>query len=139
MRIMKRSAFRLILLAAVFCCIFCSSAADTWYVENEWNYLDSVMDPDGGIPEEAEGVLAQIQRNGVLRVAADFDFAPLNFLDPEAGESGQYAGLDMMLARKIAEKRSHADRLVYGKRKKILRVCHRRACKGILQRAFGSG
>ena len=104
MRIMKRSAFRLILLAAVFCCIFCSSAADTWYVENEWNYLDSVMDPDGGIPEEAEGVLARIQRNGVLRVAADFDFAPLNFLDPEAGESGQYAGLDMMLAHKIAEK-----------------------------------
>ena len=104
MRIIKRSAVRLILLAAVFCCIFCAAAADTLYVENEWNYLDTAMDPDNGIPEDAEGVLARIQRNGVLRVAADFECAPLNYIDPEAGESGRYAGLDMMLARKIAEK-----------------------------------
>ena len=104
MRITKRSAIRLILLVAVFCCVCCSSTADTWYVENEWNYLDTAMDPDNGIPEDAEGVLARIRRNGVLRVAADFECAPLNFLDPEAGENGQYAGLDMMLAHRIAEK-----------------------------------
>ena len=104
MRIMKRSAVRRILLAVILCCLIGSAGADTWYTENEWNYLDAVMDPDKGIPEDAEGVLARIERNGVLRVAADFDCAPLNFLDPEAGENGQYAGLDMMLARKIAKK-----------------------------------
>ena len=104
MRIKKRSAVRLILLAAVLCCVFHSAGAETWYVENEWNYLETSMNPDNGIPKDAEGVLARIRRNGILRVAADFSFAPLNFLDPEAGENGPYAGLDMMLAREIAKK-----------------------------------
>ena len=104
MRIMKRSAVRRILLAVILCCLIGFAGADTWYAENEWNYLDEAMDPDKGIPEDAEGVLARIQRNGVLRVAADFDCAPLNFLDPEADGNGQYAGLDMMLAREIAKR-----------------------------------
>ena len=104
MRIMKRSVVRRILLAIILCCLIGSACADDWYAENEWNYLDAAMDPDKGIPEDAEGALARIRRNGVLRVAADFECAPLNFLDPEAGENGQYAGLDMMLAREIAGK-----------------------------------
>ena len=104
MRITKRSAAWRILLAVILCCLIGSAGADTWYVENEWNYLDAAMDPDKGIPEDAEGALARIRRNGVLRVAADFDCAPLNFLDPEADGNGQYAGLDMMLAREIAKK-----------------------------------
>ena len=81
MRIMKRSAVRRILLAVILCCLIGSAGADTWYAENEWNYLDEAMEPDKGIPEDAEGVLARIERNGVLRVAADFDCAPLNFLE----------------------------------------------------------
>ena len=104
MRIMKRSALRRILAAIILCCLMGSAGADTWYAENEWNYLDAAMDPDKGIPEDAEGALARIRRNGVLRVAADFSCAPLNFPDPEAGENGQYAGLDMALAREISKK-----------------------------------
>ena len=55
MRITKRSAIRLILLAAVFCCVCCSSTADTWHVENEWNYLDTAMDPDNGMLVKSVG------------------------------------------------------------------------------------
>ena len=104
MRKMRPSVIRMIILAAVLCCFFHAAGADTWYVENEWNYLDAAMDPDHGIPEDANGALARIRRTGVLRVAVDFETAPMNFLDPEKNGDAQYAGLDMALAREIAKK-----------------------------------
>ncbi len=96
--------FRLAALAVMLCCIFQAAGAETWYVENEWNYLDTAMDISHGIPEDADGDLGRIRRAGVLRVAADMESAPMNFIDPEASGDRQYAGLDMELARLIAEK-----------------------------------
>ena len=94
----------IILLAVVLCCALQAAGAETWYVENEWNYLETSMDISNGIPEDADGALARIRRNGVLRIAADFESAPMNFLDPEADGDNRYAGVDMELARLIAEK-----------------------------------
>lgn len=96
--------FRLMILLTTCCCIWQAAGADTVYVENEWNYMETAMDISKGIPEDADGDLARIERNGVLKVAADFDCAPLCFLDPEAEGDNQYAGLDMALAREIAKK-----------------------------------
>ena len=104
MRNITLSVIRIIIMIAVLCCFFHSAGADTWYVENEWNYLDTAMNPEEGIPEDANGVLSRIQRNGVLRVAVDLESAPLNFRDPTAEGDKQYAGLDMSLARRIAER-----------------------------------
>jgi polar amino acid transport system substrate-binding protein len=70
-------------------------------VENELNYVQESMDPSGGIPTDASGVLARIKEKGVLRVATDGDWPPQEFYDPERGE---YAGADMELARLIASR-----------------------------------
>jgi len=78
-----------LLLAMAVCLAACSAFAETWYVENEWNFMDTAMDISGGIPEEATGQLAKIERSGVLRVAIVED---------------QLAETDLALARKIAEK-----------------------------------
>ncbi len=96
--------FRLTVLAMVLCCIFSAAGMESWYTENEWNYLDTAMDISGGIPEDASGNLARIQRSGVLKVATDLEFPPMSFQDPEANGSDQYAGLDIALAREIAKK-----------------------------------
>ena len=104
MRERRISIFLLTAMVLAFCCVFHAAGAETWYVENEWNYLDIPMDISGGIPEDADGHLAQIERSGVLRVAMDLECPPMSFRDPNAEGDGQYAGADVQLARLIAEK-----------------------------------
>ena len=89
--------------AAVF---FCSSAAaeEQSFVENEWNFVDGSMDISGGIPETANGVLARIKERGVLRVATEVYYAPQEFIDPALDGQDIYAGADMELARRIADR-----------------------------------
>ena len=72
----------------------------TYYVENEWNYVDGSMDTEGGIPEDASGVLGQIQRSGCLKVAIEPNHAPYCSLD----EEGNPVGADVELARLIASR-----------------------------------
>ena len=95
---------QLLIIAIALCCMVFSAGADTWYVENEWNYLDTAMEVDQGIPEDADGALARIKRKGVLRVAVSFDCPPMNYLIPDAEGEARYAGVDVELARLIAEK-----------------------------------
>ncbi len=106
---MKRQCFRatvsLILGAALcFCVTFQSAGAESFYVENEWNYADGSIDVDHGIPDNATGVMDRIKRKGVLRVATEPFFPPFEFIDPEQLDQRKYVGADMMLARLIAEK-----------------------------------
>ncbi len=106
---MKRQCFRatvsLILGAALcFCMAFQPAAAESYYVENEWNYVDGSMDVNHGIPDNATGVMDRIRRKGVLRVATEPYFAPYEFIDPEQLDQRQYVGADMKLAALIAEK-----------------------------------
>ena len=107
---MKRQCFRaavsLILGAAVcFCMVLQPAGADTYYVENEWNYADGSIDVNHGIPDDATGVMDRIKRKGVLRVATEPYFPPYEFIDPEQLDpQRQYAGADMKLAALIAEK-----------------------------------
>ena len=101
---MKRQCFRatvsLILGAALcFCVIFQSAGAESFYLENEWNYADGSIDADHGIPDNATGVMDRIKRKGVLRVATEPFFPPFEFIDPEQLDQRQYIGADM-----IAEK-----------------------------------
>lgn len=106
---MKRQYFRrtisLILGAALcFFLAFQPAAAETYYVENEWNYADGSMDVSHGIPDNATGVTDRIRRRGVLRVATEPYFAPFEFIDPEQLGQRQYCGADMKLAALIAER-----------------------------------
>ncbi len=75
-----------------------------YYAENEWNYVDDSMNTKNGIPADAAGVMGRVERNGVLRVAVDPYHAPQIFLDPEQTGEGRYAGVDIRLARLIAER-----------------------------------
>lgn len=96
-----------LLAAAVFFASAGSAAAETGgqiYVENEWNYVDGSMDISHGIPESASGVLDRIRRTGVLRVATEPYYAPQEFIDPALAGQDQFAGADMELARRIAER-----------------------------------
>ena len=84
---MKRHYFRatvsLILGAALcFCMFFTTAAAEMYYVENEWKYVDESMDVEHGIPDNATGVMDRIKRKGVLRVAMEPYFVPQEFIDP---------------------------------------------------------
>ena len=106
---MKKNLFRaavgLILGAALFFAMaFQPAAAESYYVENEWNYADGSIDSSHGIPDNATGVLDRIRRKGVLRVATEPYFAPFEFIDPEQFDQRQYIGADMKLAALIAEK-----------------------------------
>ena len=103
-RRMMRAAVSL-MLTAVFClCSLPVSIAEDVYVENEYNFVDQSMEVNGGIPDNATGVLDRIKRKGVLRVATEPYFAPQVFIDPDKEGQAQYAGADMELARLIAEK-----------------------------------
>ena len=100
-----RAAVCLMLGAALsFCVVFRPAAAESYYVENEWNFADGSIDVNHGIPDNATGVLDRIKRKGVLRVATEPYFAPFEFIDPEQPDQRQYAGADMKLAALIAEK-----------------------------------
>ncbi len=88
------------LAGAAFPC----AAAESYYVENNWNFVDASMPVTGGIPEDAQGLLGQIGRNGVLRVATDAVHPPRTFLDPEKSGQDRFAGADMELARYIAKR-----------------------------------
>ncbi len=81
-----------------------SAAEESNYLENEWNYVDESMRTAGGIPEKAAGVLGRIERNGVLRVAADPNLAPRVFLDSRKSGDDRFAGADIRLAALIAER-----------------------------------
>lgn len=107
---MKRQLFRMtasliLCLALCFCMVFQTTSAETYYVENEWNYVDGSIDVDHGIPDNATGVMDRIKRKGVLRVATEPYFPPYEFIDSEQLDpQRQYAGADMKLAALIAEK-----------------------------------
>ena len=106
---MKRHRFRmtvsLILGAALcFCAAFQPAAAESYYVENEWNYADGSIDVNHGLPASATGVMDRIKRKGVLRVATEPYFPPFEFIDPEQLEQRKYVGADMKLAELIAQK-----------------------------------
>lgn len=106
---MKRQLFRktasLILGAALcFCMVWSSAAAEEYYVENEWNYVDESMDVSHGIPDNATGVMDRIKRKGVLRVATEPYFPPFEFIDSEQLDQRQYIGADIKLAARIAER-----------------------------------
>ena len=107
---MKKQLFRtvtcLILGATLFFCTasFRTTAAESYYVENEWNYVDGSMDVSKGIPQNATGVLDRIRRKGVLRVATEPYFAPFEFIDPEQLNQHKYVGADMELAALIAKR-----------------------------------
>ena len=104
-RYLPRSAVSLILGAALcFCALFGTAAAESYYVENEWNYVDGSMDVSQGIPQNATGVLDRIRRKGVLRVATEPYFAPFEFIDPEQLDQKKYVGADMELAALIAKR-----------------------------------
>ena len=81
-----------------------ATGAEKYYVENEWNYVDISMPADKGIPEDAQGVLGQIGRKRVLRVATDAAQPPRTFRDPDREGGAGYAGADMELARYIADR-----------------------------------
>ena len=81
-----------------------AEAAETAFVENEYNYVDGSMDITGGIPDSASGVLDRIRRKGVLRVATEPYFAPQEFIDPDLTGQDRYVGADMELARLIARR-----------------------------------
>ena len=103
---MKRSGAILALCAALALAIACAAAeeAGSPYTENEWNYVDGSMDVSGGIPEDAEGVLWSIREAGVLRVATEPYFPPQEFIDPELTGQERFAGSDMQMARRIAQR-----------------------------------
>lgn len=106
---MKKPCFRtaVSLAAAValfFSAVYAPAVSESYYMENEWNYVDGSMDISDGIPDNATGVLERIKRKGVLRVATEPYYAPLEFIDPYLSGQRQYAGADMELARRIAER-----------------------------------
>ncbi len=103
--VLFRAAVSLMLGVALFFAIaFQPAAAESYYVENEWNYVDGSIDSNHGIPANATGVLDRIRRKGVLRVATEPYFAPFEYIDPEQLDQRQYVGADMKLAALIAEK-----------------------------------
>lgn len=74
------------------------------YMENQYNFVEASMDISGGIPDDAQGVLADIRDEGVLRVATEPYFPPQEFIDPDLQGQETYVGSDMRLARRIAER-----------------------------------
>lgn len=99
----RRMAAWILVLTAVFC-ISVTLGETVQYTENSLNYVDGSIDVTAGIPEDATGVLARIKEKGVLRIATDADYAPQEFIDPDLEGQDQYAGADMELARRIAER-----------------------------------
>lgn len=105
----KRTAFALVLallMAAPWCAALSEDGDvdEVLYMENEWNYVEGSMDISAGIPEDAEGVLADIRERGVLRVATEPYFPPQEFIDPSREGQDRYVGADMEMARLIAER-----------------------------------
>lgn len=94
-----------LMLAAVLLAGTCAAEEkENLYMENEWNFVEGSMDISGGIPENAEGVLARIRENGVLRVGTEPYFAPQEFIDKDLDGQDAYAGADMEMARLIAQR-----------------------------------
>ena len=99
------------LMAAVLCfgfsfsCpAFAEESGENLYTENIWNFVDVSMDISGGIPEDAGGVLDRIRTRGKLIVATNAEWPPQEFLDPDKSGQDQFAGADMELARRIAQR-----------------------------------
>ena len=114
---MKRVCIRLLAVFLMLClCTAGGSAAEeeteAVYVENVWNYVDGSMDVSHGIPENAGGVLARIRSRGRLLVATNPDWAPQEFIDPDKSGQARFAGADMELARRIAERMGVELRIV---------------------------
>ena len=105
----RRTVFPLVLallMAAPWCAALSEDGDvdEVLYMENEWNYVEGSMDISAGIPEDAEGVLADIRERGVLRVATEPYFPPQEFIDPSREGQDRYVGADMEMARLIAER-----------------------------------
>ncbi len=81
-----------------------SRAEEIILKENAWNYVDVSLDASRGIPENADGRLALIRENGVLRVATEPYFPPHEYIDETLSGQDQYVGADMDLARLIAQR-----------------------------------
>ena len=79
-------------------------SSENLYHENKWNFVEDSMDISSGIPDSASGRLARIRENGVLVVCTEPYFAPQEFIDPDLPGQDQYAGADMVLARRIADR-----------------------------------
>jgi polar amino acid transport system substrate-binding protein len=98
------AALTAVLLAAIWLAGGHAFAADTLYMENQWNYVDGSMDVSHGIPEDATGRLAKIREAGRLTVATEPYFPPQEFIDATKSGQAQYIGADIELARRIAER-----------------------------------
>ncbi len=84
---------------------FCSgvfASEQSYFVKNKWNYVDGSMDISRGIPDTANGVLARIKENGVLRIGVEPYFPPQEFIDFALKGQAAYVGADMELAKLIA-------------------------------------
>ena len=92
-----------LLIALTMTALAEEDAGEAKYKENAMNFVDGSMDVSGGIPEDAEGVLADIRDRGLLRVATEPYYPPQEFIDPSREGQEQYVGADMELARAIAQ------------------------------------
>lgn len=111
---MYHFSFRCNIFALCFVCLCCltilpdvqadSRAEEIILKENAWNYVDVSLDASHGIPKNAEGRLALIRENGILRVATEPYFPPHEYIDDTLSGQDQYVGADMDLARLIARR-----------------------------------
>ena len=104
---MKKTAVIILLLALTLCAAAYAEQGDIdepVYEINEWGYVDGSMDVSQGIPENAQGVLADIRDRGVLRVATEPYYPPQEFIDNRRDGQSRYVGADMELARLIARR-----------------------------------
>lgn len=85
---------------------------DVLYEENQWNYVEGSIDASAGIPDDAQGVLADIRDRGVLRVATEPYYPPQEFIDPTLEGQDSFVGSDMELARLIAQRMGVALEIV---------------------------
>ncbi len=89
-----------------------SRGEETLYVENEWNFVDGIMDVSNGIPEDALGRLDKIRQAGMVIVATEPYYPPQEFIDPSKTGQDQYVGADIELAKLIAQRMGVKLRLV---------------------------
>lgn len=102
MRRYDRPIILALLIALALSWTALAEAGDPVYVENAMNFVDGSMDVSAGIPEDAEGVLADIRDRGLLRVATEPYYPPQEFIDPDREGQERFVGADMELARAIA-------------------------------------
>ena len=121
------SAFMAILVTLSFCSgVFAEE--QSFFVKNKWNYVDGSMDISAGIPGTANGVLARIKENGVLRVGVEPYFPPQEFIDPALKGEAAYVGADMELAKLIAARMGVALKIIPMEFTDLFRAVNRDQC-----------